>query len=153
MPFRQTGDNDIIFANAPTGVEIRVVGVVLRCVVFLVEHLLRGRQLNRQRAHLSHRVVFAAQLARHLRSLRWSSRRKWLQCLVYSVLWVRSWPGSLAAAQSDGERSSRLRQAEAGFRRTADVAADAGEVWGPEQRLAHWLDMRSMLPRRNQTRL
>ena len=37
--------------------------------VLFVEHLLRRRQLDGQRAHPSDRVVFAAQRARHLRSL------------------------------------------------------------------------------------
>ena len=55
-------------ADKAEGVQVFVVvgKGALEVWVLLVEHLLRGCQLNRQRAHLLHRVVFVAQRTRHL---------------------------------------------------------------------------------------
>jgi hypothetical protein len=54
-PSGRTCDDHVVLADASADVEV--------CVVLLVEHLLRGRQLDGQRAHPSHRVVVAAQRA------------------------------------------------------------------------------------------
>ena len=57
------GDDDIVFADSPKGIDFVVIGVVMESLVLLLEHLLRRGQLHGDCSHPSHRVFLASKSA------------------------------------------------------------------------------------------
>jgi hypothetical protein len=145
---RQSGDNDVVFANSSAGVDVGVVNVGWRCIVLFVEHLLRSRQLDWQRAHPSHRVLVVAQPARHLlllqKSLTIQPRAALREVGVEGQLWGRLAErkrelvmrrfGSLAAAFAPAQPYGG--QAELSYGRLAGIAG--GAVGVRDRHPAHW---------------
>jgi hypothetical protein len=63
LPFRQTGDDDIVFADSLKRVNVHVVGVLVEFFVLFIKHLLCSGKLDVEGAHPSYSVVFTAKAA------------------------------------------------------------------------------------------
>jgi hypothetical protein len=81
LTFRQTSDDDIVFADSPKRVNVRVVDVLVELFVLFIEHLLCSGKLDVEGAHPSYSVVFTAKaVACHLEVVGGNSRRlTWLE--------------------------------------------------------------------------
>ncbi len=68
MSFRQTGDDDVMSADAAECVYIGFIGTTIKILVFFVEHLLRRGKFDGEGAYPSYSVVFEMRSAslRHL---------------------------------------------------------------------------------------
>ena len=65
MALWQTGHDDVVFADSAKRVYVGIIVILREILVFVVEHLLRGSEFDREGANPSYSVVFAAKAVVH----------------------------------------------------------------------------------------